>query len=85
MKSAIDELILKNSTFMENVTLNETYWQLINNCNEIYCKLKETLNEKQVELLDKLIYNHEGLEAEASELNLLHGFKAGIRLMIECL
>ena len=85
MKSAIEELILNNNVFMENVTVNETYWQLINNCNEIYNKLKESLNEEQVKLLDKLIDNHECLETESTETHLLHGFKTGVKLIIECL
>ncbi|MDE7439291.1 MAG: hypothetical protein K2N23_02125 [Clostridia bacterium] len=85
MKSIIEELISQNSQFMDNIKYNEEYWQLTKYGNNIYEKLKATLNKKQIELLDKLLDNHADLSAEASECHLLQGFKAGIKLMVECL
>lgn len=85
MKSVIEQLILDNSLYMESITTNERYSNLLGECDKIYENLKATLNSEQVELLDKLIFNHMGLEAEASECYLIHGFKTGLKLMFECL
>ena len=85
MKNAIEELILQNSQFIDNIQYNKEYWQLIEYGNKICEKLKATLNKEQIELLDKLLDNHADLSAEASECHLLQGFKAGIKLMAECL
>ncbi len=85
MKSAIEQLILDNSLYMERIATSENYSNLLGECDKIYEKLKATLNPEQIELLDKLIFNHMGLEAEASECYLIHGFKTGLKLTIECL
>ena len=85
MKSVIEELIFKNSNFMDNIQYKETYWQLTEYSNTIYEKLKAGLNKEQIELLDKLMDNHTDLAAQESECHLLYGFKAGLKLMAECL
>ena len=85
MKSAVEQLILDNSLYMESIATNDKYNELLGECDKIYEKLKATLNSEQMELLDKLIFNHMGLEAEASECYLIHGFKTGLKLMNECL
>ena len=85
MKSAIEQLILDNSLYMESIATNDKYNELLGECDKIYEKLKATLNSEQMDLLDKLIFNHMGLEAEASECYLIHGFKTGLKIMNECL
>ena len=85
MKSEIEELILENCSFMQNIKTTDSYIDLCDDNDKIYKRLKATLNKEQLELLDKLVLNAMGMEAEATESYLLHGFKTGIRLIIECL
>ena len=85
MKSAIERLVLDNSSFMEDIPTSESYNNLLGECDKIYKELKASLTPEQVELLDKLIFNHMGLEAEATERYLIQGFKAAVKLMVECL
>lgn len=85
MNSAIEDLILQNSSFMDNIPYNEKYWQLLEEGGKLYNRLKETLNDEQIELLNEFINNNLNSEAEVAECNLLHGFKTAMRLMKECL
>ena len=85
MKSAIDKLILENCEFMEDIHITERYSNLLGETDKIYNKLKETLTDEQAELLDKLVFNHMGMEADATEYYLIHGFKTAVKLMVECL
>ena len=84
-KSTFEEIILENSLFMENITTNERYKELLDENDKIYKKLTSMLTAEQIEILDKLIFNHLGMEAEATECYLEHGFKAGLKLLAECL
>ncbi|MDE6441385.1 MAG: hypothetical protein K2L12_01360 [Clostridia bacterium] len=84
-KSAIKELIFENSTFMENIPSNNKYHQLLDKSIELYTKLKESLNEEQLKLLDELVNSQAGMQAESDDCHLLKGFKTGLRLIIECL
>ncbi len=85
MKSAIEELILLNSNFMDNIQYNEKSREIIDDFNKLYEKLKATLNEEQIKLLDNLINLRIDFEAEDCDCNLIHGFKTAVRLMTECL
>ena len=85
MKSAIEQLILENGAYMEDMRTTETYDNLLSECDKICKQLKATLTPEQAELLDELIYKNMGLEAEATDRFFVHGFKTGIKLIIECL
>ena len=85
MKSAIEQLILENGTYMEDIRTTETYDKLLGECDNIYKQLKATLNPEQIELLDELVYKNMGLEADATDRFFVHGFKTGIKLIVECM
>ncbi len=85
MKSAFEELILQNSLYMESIKYGETYNQALRERDKNYKNLVKTLTKEQAELLENLVNSHIRLEAEASDCNLFEGFKAAIRLMMECL
>ena len=85
MKSAIEELIFKNGHFMDSIQYNEKSKQILDEHDKVYEKLKSTLNEEQINLLDSLIDLRTAFEVEDNDCALLHGFKTAIRLMTECL
>lgn len=85
MKSATDELIFENSTFIESIPTNEEYRKLLIESDELYKKLEESLNAEQLKLLDELLDKQIGMQAESSDNYLLKGFKTGVKLIIECL
>lgn len=85
MKSVIEKLILENCEFMEDIPTSESYNNLLDENDKIYLKLKEMLTPEQLELLDKLVYNHESMELNATEDYLAHGFKTAVKMMVECL
>ena len=83
MKSAIEELILDNCTFIENIKPTKEYLKLVEQTNKIYLQLKEQLTEEQFELVDEIINNHIAMEAEAVDHHMVKGIKAGLRLCAE--
>ncbi len=85
MKSAIEQLISDNSDFMENIPESEKYDSLLEESDKIYEELKAMLNPEQIKLLDKFISCNLNIEIESSERHLIHGFKTGLKLIIECL
>lgn len=85
MKSAIDELIFENSTYMENISISEEYRKLLKESDELYKKLKKSLNEEQLKLLDEFLDKQIDMQAESSDNHLLKGFRTGVKLIIECL
>lgn len=84
MKNIIDELILQNSLFMESIKYGDTYQNILYESNKTYEKLLKTLNKEQAKLLEELINSHTSLEAEGNDCNFIAGFKAAVKLIIEC-
>lgn len=85
MKSAIEELILFNPEFPNNITHSQNYWKLAHENSEIFNKLKEKLGKEELDMVRKLIDNQLAMEAEAVDAYSVKGFKTGLKLFAECL
>ena len=84
MKNMIEELILQNSLFMERINYGEKYDEIFHENNKNQEKFLKTLNEEQAKMFNEIINGQIRLEAEGNDCNFIAGFKAAIKLMIEC-
>lgn len=86
MQNSVIEMIFNFGDEVQSaIKDNEEYKKICRNGLELYNKLKEKLNKKQIKLLEKSADANLDIEGTACEIYFKEGFKTGLRLAVECL
>jgi len=83
MKTKLEEIYYDNECLAEKIPESEEFKKIHYECDELFGKLNESLNEEQQAMLDKLYYLMGGLESETGITNFKEGFKLGVKLIVE--
>ena len=84
-QTAIEEIILGNSRFIESITCSKEYNRKTDINDDLYEQLTKLLNDEQIALLNKLVDSHCDLEVETANTYLIKGVKIGMKLLAESL
>lgn len=83
--SLIDFIFSTDCGMIEKIGLGEDYKNLSANELDLYQKLKALMNGEQNELFEKFIDANMQCASMAEEIYFKEGFKAGFRIVVECL
>ena len=86
MQNSVIETIFNYDDEVESaIKGNEEYKNLCKRGVELYNKLAKILNKRQFKLFEKFADANLDIEGTACEIYFKEGFKAGLRLAVECL
>lgn len=86
MKNSMLDFILSTDCGMiDTIEFGEDYDKLSKTELELYDKIKNMMNEEQNELFEKFVDANIESAGMVEEIYFKEGFKAGLRLAVECL
>ena len=85
MKSIIEEIFFESHGMFETIKTSNKYKMILANLNKNVKRLKEGLNEKQLEQVETISSLFGELEEEAAFIYYRAGIKTGFMLFVESL